>query len=41
MTAAMWVALAGAMWTVVAVGVGVLIGRMVRRRDRQIPRDEP
>jgi len=33
-----WVAVAAQAWLVVSVVVGVLIGRVVRLRDRQIPR---
>ena len=33
-----WVAVAAQAWLVASVVVGVLIGRVVRNRDRQIPR---
>lgn len=39
-----WIAWAGAIvavWFAAAVVVGVLVGRVARQRDRQIPRDEP
>lgn len=37
-----WIALGIAAWLVVALAMGVLIGRMIRRRDRQVPhRAEP
>lgn len=32
-----WIAIGVAAWLVVALIVGVLIGRMIRRRDSQIP----
>jgi hypothetical protein len=32
-----WVAVALAVWVAVAAVVGVLLGRVVRRRDRQVP----
>jgi hypothetical protein len=32
-----WVAVALAVWVVVAAVVAVLLGRVVRRRDRQVP----
>jgi hypothetical protein len=35
-----WVFVAVAAWCVVAVGVGLLIGRAVRMRDRQVPRTD-
>jgi hypothetical protein len=34
-----WVAVALAVWVAVAAVVGVLLGRVVRRRDRQVPDD--
>ncbi len=36
----MWIVIGVAAWMVVAAVVGVLIGRMIRRRDRQVP-DRP
>jgi hypothetical protein len=36
----MWIVVGVAAWMVVAAIVGVLIGRMIRQRDRQIP-DRP
>ena len=33
-----WIAIGVAAWLVVALVVGVLIGRMIRRRDAQVPR---
>jgi len=33
-----WIAIGVAAWLVVALVVGVLIGRMIRRRDAQTPR---
>ena len=30
-----------AVWVAVAALVGMLLGRMVRRRDRQVPTDDP
>jgi hypothetical protein len=32
-----WIAVALAAWVAVAAVVGVLLGRAVRRRDRQVP----
>ena len=32
-----WVVVALAVWVAVAAFVGVLLGRVVRRRDRQVP----
>ena len=32
-----WIAVALTVWVAVAAVVGVLLGRMVRRRDRQVP----
>jgi hypothetical protein len=36
-----WIVVALAVWVAVAAFVGVLLGRAVRRRDRQVPEDEP
>jgi hypothetical protein len=36
-----WIAIGVAAWLAVAVLVGVLIGRMIRGRDRQIPVNPP
>ena len=36
-----WGIAALAVWVVVAALVGVLLGRVVRRRDRQVPTVEP
>lgn len=36
-----WIAVALAVWVAVAVFVGVLLGRAVRRRDRQVPDADP
>jgi hypothetical protein len=36
-----WVAFAVALWVAVAVLVGVLLGKVVRRRDRQVPDGDP
>ena len=36
-----WVAVALAVWVAVAAVVGVLLGRVVRRRDRQVPDGGP
>jgi hypothetical protein len=33
----MWIVVGVAAWMVVAAIVGVLIGRMIRQRDRQVP----
>ena len=33
----MWIVVGVAAWMVVAAVVGVLIGRMIRQRDRQVP----
>ncbi|MHA6785618.1 hypothetical protein ACVGOW_32160 [Pseudonocardia saturnea] len=33
-----WVVLVVGAWSVAAVAVGVLVGRVVRLRDRQVPR---
>ena len=35
-----WVAVALAAWVVVAAVVGILLGRMIRQRDRQVPLDD-
>ncbi len=35
-----WILIGVAIWLVVATVVGVLIGRMLRQRDRQVPRDD-
>ena len=32
-----WIIVVGAAWLVVATAVGVLVGRMIRERDRQVP----
>jgi hypothetical protein len=32
-----WILLAAAAWLVVATAVGLLVGRMIRERDRQVP----
>jgi hypothetical protein len=37
----MWIVVGVAAWMVVAAVVGVLIGRMIRQRDRQVPAREP
>jgi hypothetical protein len=34
----MWIVVGVAAWMVVAAIVGVLIGRMIRQRDRQVPK---
>lgn len=34
-----WIVVGIAAWLVVAAVVGILIGRMIRRRDRQVPGD--
>jgi hypothetical protein len=34
-----WIVVGGLIWVGVALGVGVVIGRVVRNRDRQVPRD--
>jgi hypothetical protein len=34
-----WVAVVLAVWVIVAALVGVLLGRMVRQRDRQVPQE--
>ena len=36
----LWIVVGVAAWMVVAAVVGVLIGRMIRQRDRQVP-DRP
>jgi hypothetical protein len=36
-----WIAIGVAAWLAVAALVGVLIGRMIRGRDRQVPKDAP
>ena len=36
-----WIAVALAVWVAVAAFVGVLLGRAVRRRDRQVPDGDP
>jgi hypothetical protein len=36
-----WVGVGVAVWLVVAVGVAMWIGRMIRARDGQVPRLEP
>jgi hypothetical protein len=36
-----WIVVALAVWVAVAAFVGVLLGRAVRRRDRQVPADDP
>ena len=33
----MWIVIGVAAWMAVAAVVGVLIGRMIRQRDRQVP----
>jgi hypothetical protein len=35
-----WVAVALAVWVVVAAVVGLLLGRVVSRRDRQVPESD-
>lgn len=40
MTAVQWAFLIGAGWTLLAIGLGILIGRVIRQRDRQVPRDD-
>jgi hypothetical protein len=37
----LWVLLGAAGWLVVAVHVGALLGRVVRRRERQRPAPDP
>ncbi|GAA0908794.1 hypothetical protein [Pseudonocardia zijingensis] len=32
-----WVIVVAAAWLAVAAGVGVLVGRLIRERDRQVP----
>jgi hypothetical protein len=34
-----WIVIGVVAWMVVAAVVGVLIGRMIRQRDRQVPED--
>ena len=36
-----WIVVGVAVWLAVAAGVGVVIGRVIRLRDRQVPRDGP
>jgi hypothetical protein len=36
-----WIAIGVAAWLVVAALTGVLIGRVIRGRDRQVPKDAP
>ena len=36
-----WIVVALAVWVAVAAFVGVLLGRAVRRRDRQVPDGDP
>jgi hypothetical protein len=36
-----WVIVVAIAWMAVAAVVGVLVGRAVRLRDRQVPRDQP
>jgi len=36
-----WVIVVAIAWLAVATVVGVLVGRAVRMRDRQVPRDHP
>ena len=40
MTALTWAAIGLAVWIAAAAVIGPWIGRVIRRRDRQIPRDE-
>jgi hypothetical protein len=39
MSVAGWIALGVVAWVVIALLVAVLVGRMVRLRDRQVPAD--
>lgn len=36
-----WIIVGAIAWMAVAAVVGVLVGRAVRMRDRQVPRDQP
>jgi hypothetical protein len=36
-----WITVGVTVWLVIAALVGLLIGRMIRGRDRQIPQDSP
>ena len=36
-----WIVVALAVWVAVAAVVGVILGRAVRRRDRQVPDGDP
>jgi hypothetical protein len=36
-----WIVVALAVWVAVAAVVGVILGRAVRRRDRQVPGGDP
>ena len=40
MTALAWAATGLAVWLIAAAVIGPWIGRVIRRRDRQIPRGE-
>ena len=37
MSAWVWWAVAGAVWTLASIGLGVVIGRVAKARDRQKP----
>ncbi|MET0191472.1 MAG: hypothetical protein ABW212_20900 [Pseudonocardia sediminis] len=41
MSLGLWIGLGLLAWVVLAVGVALLIGRIVRQRDRQVPDDAP
>lgn len=41
MSLGLWIAVGALVWIVLAVGVALLVGRIVRQRDRQVPGDEP
>ena len=41
MSVTLWILLGLLVWVVVAVLVALLIGRIVRRRDSQVPDDAP
>lgn len=41
MSLGLWIGLGLLVWVVLAVGVALLVGRIVRHRDRQVPGDAP
>lgn len=41
MSLGLWIGLGVLVWIVLAIGVALLIGRIVRQRDRQVPGDAP